>query len=119
MTVQQIKDGNKMIAEFMGLSYKAKTEHPLVFPDGLWMDKKTKVGYNELFYHSSWDWLMPLVEKIERMGGHITIGTNKIECQFQDFRGSSKVGFGYTKIQCVWEVIVEFIKWYNTQNPKQ
>ena len=109
MTAQQIKDGNKMIAEFMRMKI---TEVVYERNERIIIDK-------EFCFNNFWDLLMPVVEKIERMDGHFTIGTNKIECQFQDFRGSSKVGFGYTKIQCVWEVIVEFIKWYNTQNPKQ
>jgi hypothetical protein len=46
-------EGNRLIAEFMGKTYHPKLE-------------KTS-GINDLYYHSSWDWLMPVLEKISRI----------------------------------------------------
>ena len=52
-------DNNKLIAEFMGLET----------PDGCYFEHLTKEGNRELThhillqYHTSWDWLMPVVAK--------------------------------------------------------
>lgn len=43
-------ENNKLIAEFMGA-----VGSPMYKP-------------NEMKYHSSWDWLMPVIEKIEHLG---------------------------------------------------
>jgi hypothetical protein len=43
---------NRLIAEFMGKTYHPKLERLNLI--------------NELNYHSSWDWLMPVLEKISR-----------------------------------------------------
>lgn len=59
MLEQEILEGNKLIAEFMtGKSKKSK-----VFFD-------LNCCANDLKYHSSWEWLMPVVEKIEMMGSN-------------------------------------------------
>ena len=49
-----MNENNKLIAEFMGLYEK----HPLgsFFINGSWYAE------HEFKYHSSWDWLMPVVE---------------------------------------------------------
>ena len=45
-------ENNKLIAEFMGM-------------DTNWVAKSTDDTYN---YHESWDWLMPVISKIETVG---------------------------------------------------
>ena len=47
-------DKNRLIAEFMGLDQ---------VDIDTWYDE-----HNELKYHKSWDWLMPVIEKIETLG---------------------------------------------------
>jgi hypothetical protein len=55
---------NKLIAEFMGLET----------PDGCYFEHLTKKGNRKLThhillnYHTSWDWLMPVVEKCYHNG---------------------------------------------------
>jgi hypothetical protein len=57
MTTEETQKRNEAIALFMGVDY---SPHPYF------------IGY-----HSSWDWLMPVVEKIEAEGGiKITIQKN-------------------------------------------
>jgi len=58
MSEQEILDGNKLIAEFMGAKYNSKLD--LV---NLGANHKL-VGINELQYHSSWDWIMPSWSKL-------------------------------------------------------
>jgi len=77
---------------------------------------------NQLLYHSSWDWIMQVVEKIETDGSqetghneiHITENTCEIfrmsyvKPQFKNFDNKSK-------INAVWKTVVQYIQWYNTQ----
>ena len=59
MTEQEIIDGNMLIAKFMG-AMPHRNGEIVRFP-------KSMKGYvpEHLKYHSSWSWLMPVVEKIE------------------------------------------------------
>ncbi len=89
--------GNKLIADFMG--------------------KPTHIMPQLLKYHTSWDWLMPVVEKIfmQRLivedfvitpgKAYIIVkGAGKFNSPFNPC---------YTTIQEVWYVVVKFIEWYN------
>ncbi len=51
--MKNIEENNKLIAEFMNVDH--------VDIDQAYED------YGELKYHTSWDWLMPVVEKIESL----------------------------------------------------
>ena len=67
-------------------------------------------------YHESWDWLMPVVEKIESLGFVIEIALSQA-CLYKK---PSKYNFSCnlltnSKIEAVIYVMVEFIKWHNTQ----
>ena len=71
---------NKLIALFMGLEEDGV--------DGYLVDMNKDYGYQIVhescfLYHSSWDWLMPVVQKIETLGywfnrtdGDVTIVDN-------------------------------------------
>lgn len=53
MDQKQIAENNALIAKFMGLDVGHDNFIPI---NGVW----TKIKY-----HSSWDWLMPVIDKIE------------------------------------------------------
>jgi hypothetical protein len=60
-------EGNKIIAEFMGAPYDSKYdcfdyENASFNP----ISSERYLSVNRIKYHSSWDWLMPVVEKIEK-----------------------------------------------------
>lgn len=86
-------------------------------------DPETRYQYNadNLLYHAYWDWLMPVVEKIEDLvlsknhnpvvtiEKYITVISDNgesilVECQEE------------TRIEGVYKAVVEFIKWYNQQS---
>lgn len=94
-----MKTDNELIAEFMGYSF-CKTEH-----DTFWNTEDRNASPEDWQFHSdhlryndSWDWLMPVVEKIVRLDEH-----------HMDV-GSLPIG---TPINEVYESVVKFIKWYN------
>jgi hypothetical protein len=111
MTNEEILQGNKMIAEFMGL-WEAE--------EGYLYNTQFEKGFrmSDLQYHSSWDWLMPVVGKIEDLGHIIIIGTLSdplltviyLEGFEQELEGS-----GSSKIEAVYKACLAFIEWYNSQ----
>lgn len=123
MTDEEIKNGNKLIAEFLDYEIggtAGDTDEVLTYhlPD----NHPTHTGMidaNDLLFHTSWDWLMPVVEKIER--DHVI--------QFEVIMYSSSIAinkwnptnrtydtFIYevgNKIQATYKSVIEFIKFYN------
>lgn len=118
MTTNNIQEGNKLIAEFMGGILwrvsrndnidRIKMTHT-AFPD-----KMLTCKISELRYHSSWDWLMPVVQKIKEV-------YNTLDLEIALFKENEPL-FNMTifaDIQTVWKFCVQFIQWYNIQTPKQ
>jgi hypothetical protein len=104
MTQKEILKGNKLIAEFMGLYSYGVLNPVYAYNDDDYL-ACNHYELKELIYHSSWDWLMPVVEKIGNIPEHGYV-----------FKRSLDGGLFY-KIESVWLAVVEFIKWYN-QNDK-
>lgn len=73
--------------------------------------------------HVKWELLMPVVERIERMGYMTVIGGGSawgyymnIIYNGEDKNGDTKaVGRGKTKIESVYNAVIEFIEYYNQQ----
>ena len=103
MCEEEINEGNKLIAEFIGLE---KNDF------GHWINKdylfnsQLKLLDFELKFHSSWDWLIPCINKIYESDWYY---------KWKDTSGQfEKEIFINTKfIEVTWEQVVEFIKWYN------
>lgn len=117
-------ENNKLIAEFMTpKGYDGYGKAP------------NQVAPKFLKYHSSWDWLMPVVKKIGELecSREITIKfhdfptycfisgekyfavTHNVYPSFESYseeRENSGV-WHRTLIEAVYKAIVEFIKWYN------
>ncbi len=81
-----MKADNELIAEFMG--YRPAVED---------------ISINA--YDTSWDWLMPVVEKIEGLG-YFYSDSDGERIQVTNIQGKSK-------IEATYKAVVEFIKWYN------
>lgn len=118
MKEQEIKEGNKLIAIFMdltennnGLSYFVETQG--------WTSPLN------LLYDTSWDWLMPVIEKITEIditpapnwsGYRIEIvprGYVKISGFPMHPSITTNVSIEGSLINAVYKAVVEFIKWYN------
>jgi hypothetical protein len=106
------KDDNKLIAEFMGLVEPYELpQHGTIRPNG---DFKTGFTSAQLKYHTSWEWLMPVVGKCDSLSfykqGESDIVWGKI------FNDNDVVrAFQANEIDIVYRAVVEFIKWYNEQ----
>lgn len=125
MENKEIVEGNKLIAEFISIkkdlilhcgkdvNYYLIVVVPPNGDDGNW--------HNEYFlnFHCSWDWLMPVVETVEKHGTIIDINL----CLGKSCRitkGNFKTGIVYTEviesnstIEAVYLSVINFIKWYN------
>jgi len=139
-----IQKSNKLIAEFMGgkimwktgkhinisgyyLPYLGKNENTLTGEYEATIN--SYVSVSGLKYHNSWDWLMPVVEKIQNLGVstniHYYAGTNVNEATIN----SSVTFLGYkmeydnsefkTKMEATYTSVVKFIRWYNKQKKKK
>lgn len=141
MTQEQGIEGNKLIAEFVGFkmwwseggSYDwPEKELEISVPDFLededleymyTLDMPFYMYWGELKFNTSWDWLMPVVEKIEELGyttvihGYGKDFTPYLETYCAIKEGNYRWGYGESKskIEAVWLASVLFIQWYNEQ----
>jgi hypothetical protein len=101
---------NKIIAEFMGM---VKSSIP-----NLYYTKKSQEGFGigqmvELEFHTSWDWLMPVIEKIESMGFDVNILSNGT--QIIDYSNNIEITNNVSdisfdrKIDHTYQAIVRFV----------
>lgn len=95
---------NKIIAEFMGYeTYEGvdKVCINLTENNGFSSDW----GHVPMKYHSSWDWLMPVLGKIEDLNYELPEDSNLI--------GDITHGLVSIDIEMTFEAVVQFIKYYN------
>jgi endonuclease IV len=106
---------NRLIAEFMGLFDEISLDE----------DSKEKVmkGITEYSkYHTSWDWLMPVVERIndteryEVCIGNCHCHVTDIENDNYKVRALTLSLQGKTTIEATYLAVVEFINWYNKEH---
>lgn len=74
MTAEQILEGNTLIAQFMGAIVsqpysKNEEQDGLLFyyPDRTSPDMFRNHSSASIKYHTSWEWLMPVIEKIAKL----------------------------------------------------
>lgn len=108
-----MKTDNELIAEFIGWKRVSSNSEIYILPNG-----ENIVGLN---FHKSWDWLMPVVEKIEGLYyyGHLTKNTHDGR-HYMSFitKDCDTVAYsspGQTKIESVYKAVVIFIEWHNSQ----
>ena len=108
-------ENNKMLAEFMCLN-------SIVENNGVFYKDNNTNNIHEIKYHSDWNWLMQVIEKIESLDNcdYFKISSEYVEIQA---RFGKKIIFRPTffdvdeyndsKIETVYNACLEFIKWYN------
>jgi len=108
--MKTIVETNKEIAIFMGDI--SSTDDRISF------SKNCPV--EQLKYDESWDWLMPVIEKIETMsmtrGRHFYLHMDAAFVQIRvdrvNLQPLAKWGATNNKMQAVYNAVVEFIEWY-------
>jgi len=116
MSTERVVTDNEFIAQFMGVHRK----NGRVYVAGR-CGFVEKYYPNQLKYNNNWDWLMPVVEKIDRLNfrtsiawkGHASKDANIVVISERDYTMIVDVSHG-SKIGAVYNAVVEFIKWYNS-----
>lgn len=106
-----MKTGNEIIAEFMGWERYSGSAFkcPNVYP----IQNSLHAGWttftaDQFQFHTSWDWLMPVVEKIESLGD-----SDKQVFDSAEFHELMELSIK-TTITRVYYFVITFIKWYNS-----
>ena len=115
MKENEILEGNKLIAEFMEwrmLNGSCMTPYE---DAGMLNGGETSIcRFEFLKFHSSWDWLMPVVEKIQIKFDEVIIRYKTCVIYMGSKRAIEKVED--STIKATWLAVVEFIKWYNNES---
>jgi hypothetical protein len=90
-------DNNKLIAEFMGLVVSNREDYHSSLHTNVDADLK---------YHTSWDWLMPVVNKCKSYSLDNTYADRIDEVLVE-----SEIDFDY-----LFCTVLDFIEWYNNEN---
>jgi len=92
-----MESNNKLIAEFMGyeIIFRPNSNGFIEISDTELCD------VDDLEYHKSWDWLMPVIEKIQ---------DKYVENPELDYQYIDEIRLALPNIQEVYYLVVEFIK---------
>jgi len=105
---------NKLIAEFMNLN--VVTINDIKRNKNPYIESADGYTIQELQYHTSWDWLMPVVEKIESDDRYdvdiLQYGTRITDNQKEIVNNIADISFD-KKIEHTHNAVVEFINEYN------
>ena len=112
-----MRETNELIAKFMDYEFTNYVNTDKIYKfklNDLWWEVK------DLYFHKSWDWLMPVVEKIEQdTGWELIMYSN--DCywnKFGDRPNDINRYFTGFRQEAVYEAIIWFIKWYNNKKEK-
>ncbi len=114
MTPQEIREYNIICAEFLGWEI-----HPN--NSSMMQVKGVEQGYRKLSdfmfiegmkFHTDWNWIMQVVEKIEKLGFDLTIGYHHCYL-YKESINDSISGIGETKMEACIQAIYKFLTWYN------
>ena len=118
--MKNIVESNELIAKFIGVELLKD----LLDSKNGFININIDI-YEQCKFHSDWNWLMKVVEKIESIEDGIyqvdilQEGCKILKkCSLLIDKTVSKLEPDTTKIKSVYLACVEFIKWYNEQNKK-
>lgn len=93
---------NQLIANFMGLRVKVNQRGYLItIPD------EEDNSFDYVQYHTSWDWLMPVVQKI----------LNREQTFPDSYTLWVSDSLQSANISTVYNAVIQFIQWYNENQP--
>jgi hypothetical protein len=104
-TMKTLEEKNRMIAEFMGMQ---KTELGWYDNDEvLKLPNTSDNTFDDLLFHSSWDWLMPVIQEIKlsiEISDRFYEALDRLDNSLMDIN-----------IQQTYENVVDIIEFYNEQ----
>jgi len=115
------ESGNRVIAEFMGAEWN---DHLACYWFQIPPTEHASHGWTDLQYHTSWEWIIPVVEKIKIMivdAEHryrMDPESQKLDYQLfiEDDLASRITRLTiWAGLPAIYESVIAFINWYNTQ----
>lgn len=115
--IMTTEEGNKLIAEFMEFDFSIPSisyDHYDRNGTMEWETRYRKPTVDDLEYHSSFDWLMPVVEKIASLGYFVEqVNCAKyFKCRIWADKDIQRCGAIIE--DSTWLAVIQFIQWYNT-----
>jgi hypothetical protein len=105
MTKEEILEGNRLIAEFMGGKFYRDTPLLLMVPVISPAGNKIKC-IDKLRYHESFDWLIPVAKKAAH---HVRVNDRGFSMQKRIHEALNTFD-----IEALYGSVITFINWYNT-----
>lgn len=102
MTVEEIRNGNQLIVDLMDSTIKIAQEDVKDIPIAF-------LAIDDMKFHVSWKWLMPVVIKVEEELGHDVLIRGK-SCRIETGDGSVFEHEGETKMEAVWQAVVNLLQ---------
>ncbi len=104
--------GNELIAKFVG--YQKETGYQYNF----YGIAKPKGATTHLYipnarYHTSWDWLRPVIDKIKEVWQSDKIDVQLL-CEDEEACKIKHLTV-WASIETTWQCVLSFINWYNNQ----
>lgn len=117
MTDQEKKEGNILMAKFLGWELSTdgrKLKFEDRYPYGY-----VKAHPDHLYFDFSFDWLSPVLEKIEQIDYVGDIEIHSSACIIHADKVFKHRDISFTPyVEAAWLCAVDFIKWHNTINDK-
>jgi hypothetical protein len=128
MDKNKILEGNKLIAQFLGYKYfpypdknpgwRKERWHPNI------SDTYLGRSHKDLDFNTNWNSLMDVVQKIKYdKSSQIRLPLNGIDDYIAPYinatRSINRALIEAKSIDNLWYAVVEFIKWYEKNKPKQ
>jgi hypothetical protein len=106
MTQEEIIQGNKLIADFMGYP-----ECGLKNKDPYYYAMKHAYKNGNMRYHTSWDWLMPVWVKFR----DVTFSDSSVSALHTNYIARLAQVLAYETIDMFYFRLIPAIQWHNTQ----
>ena len=103
-------EGNKLIAEFMGMTSMTMQEF-----EEYESDHKDQIHFSDgkPNYDLSWDWLMPVINKCTQVGFRDQDEENEFTEKWDELIADNTGMFVGAHLDEVWRSAIQFIQWYN------
>lgn len=118
MEENDIHDGNQFIAQFMGGYLRDQGRGDVIWDHKNYMSPLVGRYPLELEYATNWSWLMPVVEKIEKLPG-VSVHMQNDLCEIKPglLRPLFTINvLAETKIEATYKAVVEFVQYYNSRD---
>ena len=107
------QENNKLIAEFMGMEKERHEDGRYLFTTDMEELKGIDTRFwEDLYFHVSWDWLMPVVNKIDEVSNDNTLFKIEYNRAFIEDTENYNVlidVMANSRLEATYKAVVEFI----------